>query len=46
MKNPKIFLYKKIKDERGYFSEIYNNKILKKKFVQENLVFKKKKKYF
>jgi len=46
MKNPKIFLYKKIKDERGYFSEIYNNKILKKKFVQENLVFNKKKNTF
>lgn len=46
MKKPKIFFYKKIKDKRGYFSEIYLQKILKKTFVQDNLVFNKKKNTF
>ena len=43
MISPKIIFYKKIIDKRGYFSEIFVNKKLKKHFVQENLVFNKKK---
>ena len=46
MISPKIIFYKKIIDKRGYFSEIFVNKKLKKNFVQENLVFNKKKNTF
>lgn len=42
-----IIGFKIIKDARGFFCEIYNlkklNKFIKKKFVQENLSFSKKK---
>jgi len=34
---------KKFIDNRGFFSEVYNKKIFKKKFVQDNLSFNKRK---
>jgi dTDP-4-dehydrorhamnose 3,5-epimerase len=46
MQKPKIIFYKKIKDSRGYFSEIFKIKLFKNKFVQDNLVLNKKKNVF
>jgi dTDP-4-dehydrorhamnose 3,5-epimerase len=46
MQKPKIIFYKKIKDKRGYFSEIFKTNLFKNKFVQDNLVLNKKKNIF
>ena len=46
MKNPKIISYKKFRDKRGYFSEIFKKNKLKNLFIQDNLVFNKKKNTF
>jgi dTDP-4-dehydrorhamnose 3,5-epimerase len=46
MKKPKIILYKKFKDKRGYFSEIFRKDKFKNFFIQDNLVFNKKKNTF
>ena len=43
MKNPKIISYKKFEDKRGYFSEIFRANKLKNDFIQDNLVYNKKK---
>jgi dTDP-4-dehydrorhamnose 3,5-epimerase len=46
MKNPKIISYKKFEDKRGYFSEIFRANKLKNNFIQDNLVYNKKKNTF
>ena len=46
MKNPKIISYKKFRDKRGYFSELFKKNKLKNLFIQDNLVFNKKKNTF
>jgi len=46
MKNPKIITYKKFRDKRGYFSELFRKNKLKNSFIQDNLVFNKKKNTF
>ena len=37
-KYPKIIKIKKFIDTRGYFSEIYSNKILKQNGINENFI--------
>ncbi len=46
MKNPKIISYKKFRDKRGYFSELFKKNKLKNSFIQDNLVFNKKRNTF
>lgn len=46
MKEAKIIFYNKVKDNRGYFSELFKKNKLNVNFVQENLVFNKKKHTF
>ena len=46
MKDPKIIFYNKVKDKRGYFSEVFRKNQLQFDLVQDNLVFNKKKNTF
>jgi dTDP-4-dehydrorhamnose 3,5-epimerase len=46
MKKPALIYYNKIIDKRGYFSELFKKNHFKFSFVQDNLVFNKKKNTF